>query len=287
MPDVDVLITTYNHGPLLHNAVRSAAAFAMVQRIIVVDDASNPPASVPNEVRSTPIELVRLESNVGPSAARNYGLTLTTAPYVINLDGDDALLPGVVDAISLAEKTGAVAVVSARTERTPDGVSRERAVKPELAGRTLPNPADVFRPIALFGASGVVLSRRVIDAGIRFDESLRHGEDREFLRRVANAGPIAVNPVPALEVTIHPRSADNLNSMRHLSRRIENFTRIVEKHWEPAADGYMQEQARWLASQASKNGCEPEAWRTLTMLFERRGWKIPLRTIIRRLLKRT
>lgn len=281
MSGFDCVIPTYNHGELLTRCVESVAAVGGVERIIVVDDGSPEPARV-DDARVT---LVRNEVNAGPSAARNRGMAETRAPFVVLLDGDDRLLPGVREAVALAERTGAAAVVSARTERQPDGSVKERPAPMELAGKTLQRKGDVFRPIALFGASGVVVSRAVIEAGVRFDESLRHGEDREFLRRVAEVGPIGVNGTPALEVTMHLPAADNLNSMRHLARRIEHFARIVEKWRDAETEKYFREGAMWLLNQAAKRGVERGAWERLVGLCEKCGWKLPWKAKVRRRMR--
>lgn len=279
----DCVIPTYNHGELLTRCVVSVLGTRGVQRVIVVDDGGSEPARI-NDSRVT---LIRNEVNAGPSAARNRGLAETRAGYVVLLDGDDVMLPGVQAAIELAERMGAAAVVSARTERSPDGGVREKGVPTELAGKTVARKGDVFRPIAIFGASGVVVSRKVIEAGVRFDEMLRHGEDREFLRRVADVGPIAVNPVAALEVTMHPPAADNLNSMKHLGRRIEHFARVVEKWRNAETDGYFREGAEWLLNQGAKRGVERAAWEQLVRLCERCGWRVPLKARFRRRLRKS
>jgi len=88
---VDVVILTWNDGDLLAAAVDSAlASTAAKVNIIVVDNGSEPPATVPDDPRVT---LVRNDANRGVAPARNQGAAVGSAPYVCFLDSDARLLP--------------------------------------------------------------------------------------------------------------------------------------------------------------------------------------------------
>ncbi len=89
LPDVDVVILTWNDGALLERAVRSALDSEDVRAtIVVVDNGSDPPAEVVVDPR---VALVRLESNVGVSRGRNIGVRAGTASLVCLLDSDAVL----------------------------------------------------------------------------------------------------------------------------------------------------------------------------------------------------
>jgi glycosyltransferase involved in cell wall biosynthesis len=47
--------------------------------------------------RSMRMEIIRLENNSGPAAARNAGWDTATQPYIVFLDADDAWHPGKID----------------------------------------------------------------------------------------------------------------------------------------------------------------------------------------------
>jgi glycosyltransferase involved in cell wall biosynthesis len=92
MPDVTVVITCFELGAFVGEAVGSA--LAQEAHVIVVDDGSREPATVAAlEALPDAVELVRQE-NRGAAAARNTGLERLRTPYALVLDGDDRLAPG-------------------------------------------------------------------------------------------------------------------------------------------------------------------------------------------------
>lgn len=264
-------------------AVESVLACPGVVRVVVVDDGSDPPARI--EGMDGRVLVVR-QLNAGPSAARNAGLDRTEAEWVLLLDADDAAMPAGVGAmVRLAARLGAAAVVAAREEVSPDGGSRVRPAPPEWAGRVLPTVGDVFRPISLFGASGCLIHRRVLSAGVRFDEDLRIGEDRDFLRRAAGVGPIAVCGEPAVRVRIHVGAA-NLTSARHLDRRVRDHLILLERWGRTEAEPHLRAATVWLVNAASKTGVDARCWGSLVAACRARGWPVPLKARLRRLAGR-
>ena len=103
MPEVTVVITCFELGAYLGEAVDSA--LAQEAHVVVVDDGSREPATLAAlEALPDAVELVRQE-NRGAAAARNAGLERVRTPYALVLDGDDRLAPsalatlrGVLDA---------------------------------------------------------------------------------------------------------------------------------------------------------------------------------------------
>lgn len=242
-------------------------------RVIVVDDGSPIPAAPRG------VELVRQE-NAGPSAARNRGIDAVRAEWVLFLDDDDMLVPGAVDCmLRLARKLNAVAVVGARVELSPDATRREKPVPPGLADRVIPHPGEVFRTISLFGASGSLIRSDVARA-TRFDERLRIGEDREFLRRVAATGPLAV---ASCEVFIHRlhASGTNLTSASHLSRRVKDHLAVMDKFFDDHSAPHWEEQTRWLLNCMAKSCGDRAVWKQLAAAARDRGWKVPLKARLR------
>ncbi|MBL8759684.1 MAG: glycosyltransferase family 2 protein [Phycisphaerae bacterium] len=279
MTRFDVVIPTFNApSARLAAAVGSARACAGVSRVIVVDDGSEPATSAPEGC-----ELIR-QSNTGPSAARNRGIEVSDAAWVVFLDDDDELIPAGVGAmIALAERLGAIGAVAARFERRGE-VPRLKGVPSEWSGKLLPRWEDVLRPIAIFGASGLLVSRRAIDVGIRFDPDLRVGEDREFLARVGQRGPIAVSGEPALTVAL--RDEGNLSSAAHLARRARDHAVIAGRFGGAECAAHLREATTWLVNAAARAGVDDASWRALVGLMQSRGWPVPLKARVRRMFRR-
>ncbi|MEM9065614.1 MAG: glycosyltransferase family 2 protein [Planctomycetota bacterium] len=279
MTDADVVIPTFNNGAELSCAVASALALSFVQRVIVIDDGSEPPASVEPDPRLT---LFRTE-NMGPSAARNLGLDESRAPWVIFLDADDTLLDGIQSSVDLAERHGAALTLCGRVEVDEDGRESERRASPEWAGRSLRSAEDIWRPLWIFGTPGAVVARRVIDAGIRFDPEIRIGEDRDFFVRTARFGPVFI--ADSLGVRYRKDAPDSLSSAAHLARRARDHAVLADRHVNAENHPHWQERTAWLANQLARTGCDRETWRVLTESAARHGLSIPLKARLRRSLR--
>jgi glycosyltransferase involved in cell wall biosynthesis len=281
---VDAVIPTYNAVPeRLRAAVASCLAAPQVGRVIVVDDGSRSPAD-PGSA-SGQLEVVR-QNNAGPSAARNHGLSRARAEFALLLDDDDELEPAMLaEVLAAADRTGAGVVLSARSELHPDGSSRLKTFPVDYGGPLLPSAAEVFRPIAVFGASGILVRRSLIGAGLRFDEDLRIGEDRDFLWRAAAMGPVALCRVAALRVRIHD-GGSNLSSPAHLSRRVRDHLVLLDRYHDAQTDAHLREQTRWLLGLLAKQDTpDPEAWESLRGAARRRGWPVPLKARVRVLVR--
>ena len=95
--DVTVVITCFNYGRFVGEAVESARSQA---RVLVVDDGSTDPHTRA-VLDSLPAEVLRQE-NAGVAAARNAGMARAETPYLLCLDADDRLAPGAIDALRAA-----------------------------------------------------------------------------------------------------------------------------------------------------------------------------------------
>jgi glycosyltransferase involved in cell wall biosynthesis len=92
--DVTVVITCFNYGVYLPEAVSSALEqVGGSPHVIVVDDGSTDQLTL-SALEQLPAgtSLIR-QSNAGLAAARNAGFRVATTPYLIALDADDRLAP--------------------------------------------------------------------------------------------------------------------------------------------------------------------------------------------------
>lgn len=110
MPDVDVVIATYNRPQRLQATLASLAAQSFPNFCVyVVDDCSNPPVSledVPEAVRNAlRIHVLRTPANGGPGAARNLGARAGHAPFIAFIDDDvDAAPTWLEQLVAAAER---------------------------------------------------------------------------------------------------------------------------------------------------------------------------------------
>lgn len=271
-----VVVTTFNPtAGLLERAVRSALACHDVERITIVDDGSAVP--VRPAVEDARVEVVR-QANAGPASARNTGLDRVRADWAALLDDDDELIPsGIADAIVLAAGMDAAGALVGRIDVRPDGSQHRREAPAEWAGRSMPRPADAFRPIQLFNASGTLVSGRALRTGLRYDTSLWVVEDREFIRRLADLGPIAISRGVAVLAGTRP-GGERLTSTRNLVRRATGHLAMMERWLDRESEAHFREGTLWLLGAMSKAGLGRDDTYGRVFDFAReRGWIDPIR----------
>jgi mycofactocin system glycosyltransferase len=184
--DVDVIIPV--HGDV--SSLRQLLAMLTDLHVTVVDDGSPDQLSVAKCAKEFNVNLVRLDENRGPGAARNAGARATSRPLLWFLDVDV-----VVD--------NALDVLSRLQAHFADPL--EGAVAPRIRGAAGPSRRDQFEqrfgPLDVGGQSGLVVPNGAVNyvpsacllvrrasfaAG--FDESLRVGEDVDFVWRLHDEG---------------------------------------------------------------------------------------------------
>lgn len=103
-PPVTIIIPTYNRAPLVTRAIDSALGQTYPSLdVVVVDDGSTDETSdvLRRYVAEPRIRVVRLDRNLGVTAAKNAGLANVSsrAFYVGILDSDDTLVPSAIDTL--------------------------------------------------------------------------------------------------------------------------------------------------------------------------------------------
>lgn len=111
-PDVSVIIAAWKAEHFLERAVASALASSGVRvEVVIVDDASpDRTMTVAQRLAAADGRVItsRLDSNAGPSAARNRAIALASGRYIAILDADDVMVPERLSRlVHHAETTGA------------------------------------------------------------------------------------------------------------------------------------------------------------------------------------
>lgn len=171
--DVTVVITCFNYGRFLDEAVGSALGQdGGAPRAIVVDDGSTEPATL-EALDQLPlgVELVR-QRRAGVCAARNTGLARAETPYVLVLDADDRLRPSALGVLRkpLEEDSGGIGFAYGRMRFFGDWEGELRF--------------PPYDPYALLYRHTIGLSalmrREVVTATGGFDPAFEHFEDWEL-----------------------------------------------------------------------------------------------------------
>lgn len=183
-PSVTVLLTVYNGGAYLREAVESVLAQTHEDfELLVIDDASTDGAleSIPPDPR---IRVLRNERNIGQIPSLNRGLREARGDYVARLDADDVCLPHRLERqIELLDRLPDVALTATWVDIVDTDGRLWKAVRPrvdrfaDFVCQVITGHVNLVHPSLMF--------RRdvVLDMG-GFDEELNAAEDQDLYRRL-------------------------------------------------------------------------------------------------------
>lgn len=208
-PDIAVVIAARDAAETIGAAIVSALAQPRVAEVMVIDDASrDATAAAVREAAGRDADpggrlcMEVLERNGGPAAARNRAVAATRAPLVAILDADDRFAP---DRFRHMPREGFdlwADDVAFFTDR--DAQARLAAPAPtalrrlDLEAFVAGNVARPARPRGELGFLKPVMARRFLQRhGLRYDESLRLGEDYAlYARALALGARFVLAPAP-------------------------------------------------------------------------------------------
>lgn len=95
IPQVSVLMTLYNKGPYVEDAVRSvlASTFTDLELLVVDDGSTDEGPQVVEAIDDPRLQMLRAERNTGRPAAANRGYDAARGEFVAVLDADDVMFP--------------------------------------------------------------------------------------------------------------------------------------------------------------------------------------------------
>lgn len=175
---VDIIIPVYNALDTLELAVTSALMQGDVRILLVDDGSTDGTARLCDELAHHPRIAVIHQQNRGVSAARNAGLQAAASEWLTFLDADDVLLPDAIgNLLALAGDSQAIQGLVTRSE-APDVPECTVQI---LSSRDMLDLA-LRNPTVHLHTHGWLLRREICNE--RFNESLRLGEDGEWMMRV-------------------------------------------------------------------------------------------------------
>lgn len=234
---ISVVITTYNDGLMLGEALRSVASQTVSPREILVIDDGSEPATAPRIIETfedeTGLSVKYVwQNNAGPSAARNTGLRYASQDFIAYLDADDYWLPSHLEqklkllndrSTNYSTAYGGFTEFDNTTGRSLPTISvssYDGPIQAELLG--VPNgvpagmPFQLHRRDALLKVGG-------------FDHALMVNEDFDLLLRLGKAGyRITGSGKPTVMRRVHPRSQTRVDPQRTL-RELERFLAKAER----------------------------------------------------------
>lgn len=293
--EVEFIVPVFNETRHLEPCLDSVSAQCGVRAgAILIDDGSETLDAVarfgghPAVVRAARIP------HAGVSAARNAGLQLAEAPVIGFLDADDLLEPGFCSALLRELERNSADLAFCDYDRFVEGEEGIRGVRYAVvqgleAADPLERIVQANLPIGTY-----LLRAEVARAAGPFQESIRYGEDWEWLMRVAE---VSARWVHVGETLFHYRETDgsasgNFEEMyvqparilrtfldRHRSERLERLSGRFWKNRKRTVASRIRrhllesirkkEAARALRRIASFLVCHPEVAPYLLLRFPR------------------
>ena len=241
VPDVSVIIPTYNRITLLEDALASlyAQEYDGTVEIIVIDDNSQDNTTQIIREKYPDIRLIALPDNKGPSNARNQGILTAKGKFVAFLDSDDLWEPDYLqsqiallrnDAVSDTKKCFGVSDII--LWKMLDDKKHRHSQKPKskyssALHHLLAGGSFVSTP------SAVVFPKHILDEIGLFDDSLRLGEDTDLYTRALVAGfqPVFTENASVIRRKHGYGQAMNIKNIDH---RIQNRLNALKKYYPSA-----------------------------------------------------
>jgi glycosyltransferase involved in cell wall biosynthesis len=214
MPQVSVVISTYNRSGMLSAALCSALSQRDVEvEVVVVDNGStDDTAQMLAGWHDQRLRVIRNHESLGPIGGRNTGLSAARGEWVGVLDDDDLWAPDKMrEQLDAAESTGRDWVYAGCVHI--DGRGRV------LGGRPPPTPGETMaelptRFVLPGGISNVVWRRGTLDGDGLLDPRLPFPADWDVSLRLARRGPPAATMRPLVAYRQHGSNMSR-RSARH------------------------------------------------------------------------
>lgn len=200
---ISVIMPAFNAAPYIQEALASIAAqdWDDLEILVVDDHSTDETAAIASLFPRT--RVLALEEKTGPAAARNLGMQQARGKYLAFLDADDRWPRDKLKThMGAMRRQGDQGIVMGRTRVFSHGGAPMRNLPFENEDHEL----------VLFSFGSTMLERRVLETVGFIDQTLRYGEDGDFMFRLLESDwPLLVLRNLSQEYRLH--SANMTNGM--------------------------------------------------------------------------
>ncbi len=206
-PSVSVIVAAHGRPSATRACVQSLLALDYPRdrlEILVVDDASEPPLA--EALVGLRVPLVRLDRNLGQSAARNLAAAQASGELLAFIDNDCQAAPDWLHHLVPHFDDPNVAAVGGRVVAPPPNgpVAAFEAVRSPLDSGPVEGEVGPDEPVAYLPSCNLVVRRDALLAVGGFAADMRVGEDVDFIWRLLGTGA-RVRYATATDVVHHHR----------------------------------------------------------------------------------
>ena len=224
--NISVVIPSYNYAGYISKAIDSVLTQQVECEIIITDDGSTDNT---RDVVTGYGDDVRYiyQDNAGVSAARNHGASIASGDYIIFLDSDDRLLPGVLQLFKeQVERYPDVDCFIAGRTTINENSKPKTSVPDDLSGSCIDNFKAFLR--RKMGSVTLGCIKRSVFQMVNFPEAIKNNEDIVFTAHVFARFNCHSIQAPIIEVHKHD------DSLRHHAHStIESSLTIVNELFNP------------------------------------------------------
>jgi glycosyltransferase involved in cell wall biosynthesis len=220
MPQISVVITTFNRENVIGRAIKSVInqSFEDYELIIIDDGSEDDTEEVVRRFNDKRIKYIKSKTNEGQNPSLNRGVNHASGGYIAFLDSDDEWLPEYLNKsiIAFNNNPSVGAVYSKAGSYAPDGEFHE-GFQFQLEG-------DIYKEALAQGYLAymitIVVKKEIIDLLLPqpFDPSFVYGQDDDFCFRVAKICRIALVSEP---LAIIHNDGDHQGGEQSISKRYD------------------------------------------------------------------
>lgn len=233
LPRCSVIVPVYNAAAFLADTIESVRRQTVRDwELILVDDGSTDNSLECLQRMAEPRIQIRHQTNQGPSAARNHGLRVASAPCVFFLDSDDCLAADALERLlaPLDADPGLVAAYGEVATMDEAGLPIGSGAKPLFNARPSGDVVAALVQRNFIVTGGALCLRREAALAVgAFREDLHVAEDLEFWCRLALHGPLQYVPAPPVlryrirqGSVVRSRGKDPIDALRCIAAIFEN-----------------------------------------------------------------
>lgn len=246
--DLTVIITFFNEGELILNAVRSCAYLGVDSlEILIINDGSDQDLiGILSPIISDNKKVTIFhQSNQGVSAARNKGIELAHGRYFTFLDADDEFEPcNLIPIISSQDQVIRLGFIEIRPDIDP--IISTHAAESTSGKRYLKHAImkNIFQPTA---CGYLFNSEWVKEVGQKFHEKLSHSEDTLFtMEALIKASKVSASPINVYRYNRRIESATTANNRKNILKRLTSnqiflrrLSKLYRQHRDISLDKYI------------------------------------------------
>jgi glycosyltransferase involved in cell wall biosynthesis len=275
IPEVSIIIPTYNHAALLGEALESV--FSQTHRnyeIIVVDDGStDDTATILQPLIEQDVIRYFRQPKQGVSAARNRGISEAKGLYIAFLDSDDLFEPMKLDIqVKYLQDHPEVGLVHSGFTKF-DNAGRDLGYRDPSWFSGVIYPQILFYWTTLIAIDTVIVPKKVFDSVGLFNTTLSMGEDLDLWRRIARKYPFGFINKSLARVRVHTgnTSGDKLRAtyglLMYLEQAFEDDPGLSKQFRKQALSRMFSTMAYNLLSENGNEALQAarlNAWRAIT-----------------------